>query len=142
MSLEDYFRGLSDPTRLRIINLLLHEELCGSDIQLLLGITQPLVSRHLVYLKRSGLVVDHRDGFRMFYRLAEGNVLRHLFTFLRRAFHEQRPFGRDVARLRVVLTEGGFPRAKVQAITVKRTDHRGQAAPKKRPVTSRRHGRF
>lgn len=109
MSLEDYFRGLSDLTRLRIINLLLYEELCGCHIQRLLGITQPLVSRHLVYLKRSGLVVDRREGFRVFYRLAGGNALRDLFTYLRRAFHEQDPFGADVARLRAVLAEEGLP---------------------------------
>ena len=49
MSLEDYFRGLSDPTRLRIFNLLLHQELCGSDIQRLLGITQPVVHKHSAF---------------------------------------------------------------------------------------------
>jgi ArsR family transcriptional regulator, arsenate/arsenite/antimonite-responsive transcriptional repressor len=100
MRLDDYFRGLSDLTRLRIINLLLRKELCGCDIQRLLGITQPLVSRHLVYLKRSGLVADRRDGFRVFYRLAEGNILRDLFACLQRAFRTQEPFSVDLVRLR------------------------------------------
>src|SRR5487761_218764 len=109
MRLVDYFRGLSDPTRLRIINLLLNDELCGCEIQRLLGMTQPLVSRHLVYLKRSGLVVDRRDGFRVFYRPAKGNRLRDLFNFLRRAFCEQEPFGSDGARMHAVLAEGGLP---------------------------------
>jgi len=117
MNLEDYFRGLSDPTRLRIVNLLFHEELCGCEIQWLLGITQPLASRHLLYLKRSGLVVDRRDGFRVFYRLVKGNRLRDLFNFLRRAFHEQQPFGPDVARLRIVLAKGRTTRPRVQAAT-------------------------
>ena len=103
MRLDDYFRGLSDLTRLRIINLLLREELCGCDIQDLLGITQPLASRHLVYLKRSGLVADRREGVRVFYHLAEGDTLRDLFTFLQRAFDEQELFEPDVARLRVFL---------------------------------------
>lgn len=143
MKLEDYFRGLSDPTRLRIINLLLHEELCGCDIQRLLGITQPLVSRHLVYLKRSGLVVDRRDGFRVFYHLAKGNSLRSLFTFLRRAFHEQEPFGPDVARLRAVLAEEGLPRREYQQQPAdKRTGHQSQAPPEKSSVTRPRHSRF
>lgn len=102
MSLDDYFRGLSDLTRLRIINLLLHEELCGCDIQRLLGITQPLASRHLVYLKRSGLVADRREGFRVFYYLSQGNTLRELFAFLQRAFREQKPFEPDFARLRTL----------------------------------------
>jgi ArsR family transcriptional regulator len=108
MSLEDYFCGLSDSTRLRIINLLFHEELCGCDIQRLLGITQSVVSRHLLYLKRAGLVVDRRDGFRVFYRPVEGKTLRYLFAFLQRAFHEQEPFGRDLERLRVIVAKGGL----------------------------------
>jgi ArsR family transcriptional regulator, arsenate/arsenite/antimonite-responsive transcriptional repressor len=114
MSLHNYFRGLSDLTRLRIINLLLHEELCGCDIQRLLGITQPLASRHLVYLKRSGLVADHRDGFRVFYRLAEGSTLRDLFACLQRAFREQEPFGADLARLRVLREQGHLGRDRKQ----------------------------
>ena len=109
MRLEDYFRGLSDPTRLRIINLLLHNELCGCDLQQLLAIPQPLVSRHLVYLKRSGLVADRRDGFRVFYRLAEGSVVRNLFDFLKGAFSGEEVFTRDVARLREILAEGALP---------------------------------
>jgi ArsR family transcriptional regulator len=124
MNLEDWFRGLSDPTRLRIINLLLHEELCGCDIQRLLGITQPAVSRHLVYLKRSGLVVDRRDGFRVFYRLAKGNALRDLFAFLQRAFNEREPFGPDLTRLRVVLTQEGLARRECRQ---QRTDIRAKA---------------
>lgn len=102
MRLDDYFRGLSDLTRLRIINLLLHEELCGCDIQRLLKITQPLASRHLLYLKRSGLVADRREGFRVFYHLSEGNTLRELFAFLQLAFHKQEPFEPDFARLRML----------------------------------------
>lgn len=100
MNLKDYFCGLSDPTRLRIINLLLQRELCGCDIQRLLGVAQPLVSRHLVYLKRSGLVADRRAGFRVFYHLVPGKPLHDLFAFLRGAFREQQPFVRDAARLK------------------------------------------
>lgn len=143
MSLEDYFRGLSDPTRLRIINLLLHEELCGCHIQRLLGITQPLVSRHLVYLKRSGLVLDRRGGFRVFYRLAEENALRGLFTFLQRAFRDQEPFESDTANLRAVLIDEGLPgRECKQQATGSRIVLRNQAHSRKSPVTSQRHSGF
>ena len=34
---EDYFKGLADITRLRIVNLLLRGELCGCDIQYVIG---------------------------------------------------------------------------------------------------------
>jgi ArsR family transcriptional regulator, arsenate/arsenite/antimonite-responsive transcriptional repressor len=109
MRLEDYFRGLSDATRLRILNLLFHNELCGCDLQHLLEIAQPVVSRHLLYLKRSGLVEDRRDGFRVFYRLAETKALKQLFDFLRQAFHSQEVFVRDLTLLRQVMAEGKLP---------------------------------
>src|ERR1700739_4616797 len=88
--LQNCFKGLADPNRLRIINLLLHGELCGCDIQYVLNNSQPNVSRHLTYLKNAGLVQDRRDGFRIFYRLAEPHraVRRQLFEFLRAAFKE------------------------------------------------------
>ena len=60
--LEQYFKALGDNNRLRIINLLLHGELCVCDIQFVLENSQPNVSRHLSYLKNSGMVLDRRDG--------------------------------------------------------------------------------
>jgi ArsR family transcriptional regulator, arsenate/arsenite/antimonite-responsive transcriptional repressor len=133
MRLDDYFRGLSDLTRLRIINLLLREELCGCDIQRLLGITQPLASRHLVYLKRSGLVADRRDGFRVFYRLAEGNILRDLFACLQRAFREQEPFGSDLSRLRVLLEEGNLGRERKQQVADRLAEAVATRLPRRKP---------
>jgi ArsR family transcriptional regulator len=55
--LEQYFKALGDNNRLRIINLLLHGELCVCDIQYVLENSQPNVSRHLSYLKNSGMVL-------------------------------------------------------------------------------------
>ena len=65
------FRALSDESRLRIINLLVHSgELCVCDIQSIMGVTQTKVSRHLAYLKRVGLVSDRRKGLWMLYSIA------------------------------------------------------------------------
>ena len=72
-TVEDYFKGLADVNRLRIINLLLNGELCGCDIQYVIGASQSNVSRHLAYLKKSGLVSDRRVGYRVYYRLIENN---------------------------------------------------------------------
>ena len=69
--LEQLFKGLADQTRLRILNLLIHGELCVCDIQYVLESSQPNVSRHLTYLKNSGLLLDRREGARMYYRLAQ-----------------------------------------------------------------------
>ncbi len=64
------FRAFSDPTRLRILNLLLQGELCVCDIVSTLRMPQPTVSRHLAYLRESDLVEARRDGLWMHYKLA------------------------------------------------------------------------
>jgi ArsR family transcriptional regulator len=70
ISVARKFRALSDPTRLRILSLLLAGELCVCDIVSALRISQPAASRHLAYLKRAGLVEARRDGLWIHYRLA------------------------------------------------------------------------
>jgi ArsR family transcriptional regulator len=64
------FRAFADPTRLRILNLLLAGELCVCDIVNTLRVPQPTASRHLAYLRRAGLVQARRDGLWIHYKLA------------------------------------------------------------------------
>jgi ArsR family transcriptional regulator len=106
--LERYFKALADINRLRIINLLLHGELCGCDIQYVLDTSQPNVSRHLIYLKNSGVVEDRRDGFRIFYGLSEPlkGSKRQLFEFLQSAFKGEQFFQADVQRLKEAIKDG------------------------------------
>lgn len=106
--LESYFKGLADVTRLRIINLLFYGELCGCDIQHVLETSQPKVSRHLTYLKHAGLVVERRDGVRVFYRRAEAGdeTLNALSEFLRAAFKRDQALRNDLWRLKQAIREG------------------------------------
>ena len=69
-SLAQLFQALGDPTRLRILGLLLTGEVCVCHIHESLRIPQPKASRHLAYLRRSGLVTTRRDGLWIYYRLA------------------------------------------------------------------------
>jgi ArsR family transcriptional regulator len=64
-------RGLADETRLRILALLAHGELCVCHIQEALGSSQPLISRHLGVLRHSGIVTHRRKGSWVYYRVAE-----------------------------------------------------------------------
>lgn len=66
---EELFSLLSDETRLRIL-LLLHveKELCVCELNHILRVIQPKISRHLALLKNSGLVVDDRRGQWVYYR--------------------------------------------------------------------------
>src|SRR2546422_3537331 len=67
--METLFKALADPTRLRILGLLLTGEVCVCHIHESLRIPQPKASRHLAYLRRSGLVETRRDGLWVHYRL-------------------------------------------------------------------------
>jgi ArsR family transcriptional regulator len=69
-ALEDVFKALADTTRLRILGLLLTGEVCVCHIHETLKIPQPKASRHLAYLRRSGLVETRRNGLWVYYRLS------------------------------------------------------------------------
>ena len=69
-ALESLFKALADTNRLRILALLQAGEICVCDIHGSLGLPQPTVSRHLAYLRRSGLVTGRKDGLWVHYRLA------------------------------------------------------------------------
>jgi ArsR family transcriptional regulator len=69
-ALTDVYAALADPTRLRILSLLSEDEICVCHIHGGLDVPQPTASRHLAYLRKSGLVEARRDGSWMHYRLA------------------------------------------------------------------------
>jgi ArsR family transcriptional regulator, arsenate/arsenite/antimonite-responsive transcriptional repressor len=69
-SFSRLFKALGDETRLRIVALLSHGELCVCHIEEALRVSQPKVSRHLAILRAAGVVDPRRDGTWMYYRLA------------------------------------------------------------------------
>lgn len=71
ISLENTFKALADQTRLRIIGLLRTGEICVCDIYESLALPQPTVSRHLAYLRKTGLVDTRKEGLWVHYRLAK-----------------------------------------------------------------------
>ncbi|MBC7844295.1 MAG: winged helix-turn-helix transcriptional regulator [Gemmatimonadaceae bacterium] len=78
LELDVLFKGFADPTRIRILNVLVAGELCVCDVVEILGLPQPAVSRHLAYLRRTGLVVATREWKFAHYRLAEPtNAIHH-----------------------------------------------------------------
>ena len=67
---ESFTRTLADPTRLRILMLLLkEEELCVCHLTKVLQIVQPKISRHLAVLRENKLLLDRRSGLWIHYRL-------------------------------------------------------------------------
>ena len=99
--LERLFQALGDATRLRILGLLLTGEVCVCDIHETLKIPQPKASRHLAYLRKSGLVDTRRQGLWIHYRLAELSdpVLGAIATAVRHALTHVDVVQHDAARL-------------------------------------------
>ena len=72
-SMVNSLRVLSDPTRLRLMLLLVEEELTVAELQEILGMPQSRISASLGQLKREGLAVDRRVGKNIFYSARENS---------------------------------------------------------------------
>ena len=91
--MREYLRVMkaaADGTRVKILKMLQQRKLCVCEMQSVLGISQPSVSRHLRLLEDADLVRSEKDGMWNNFRLArpeEGNpysrvILDHLQQWL------------------------------------------------------------
>ena len=78
VDLAGILKALSDPTRLRLVQLLGRQEerpgLCVNALAQRLGVSQPAVSQHLRVLRNLGLVRGERRGYRVHYGLVRGRL--------------------------------------------------------------------
>lgn len=66
------FKCLSDNTRLRCVTLLQQEgRLCVCELTAALDLSQPKISRHLAFLRQSGLLLDSREGQWVYYQISQ-----------------------------------------------------------------------
>ena len=65
-------KALSDPNRVKMIKLLQQKTMCVCELQGVLGLAQPTVSKHLKILEEAGLVDYHKDGLWVNYFAADG----------------------------------------------------------------------
>lgn len=72
--LTEFFKMLGNPTRIRILLLLMEQDAHVSDLAEQLGMTQSAVSHQLNLLKSNKLVKRRRDGKMIFYALADEHV--------------------------------------------------------------------
>lgn len=99
--LDQLFRALADPTRLRLINLMSEQEICVCYFIEVIGAPQPKISRHLAYLRRAGIVAARRQGKWMHYRL-NGPQDRHAASILKttiEALKQDKEMQKDCERL-------------------------------------------
>ncbi len=67
----DILKAISDPTRLRLLALLLAEELSVAELQEILNMAQSRISSQLAILRQAEIVRDRREGKKAFYSLRE-----------------------------------------------------------------------
>ena len=63
------FKALSDPNRVRILQMLINKTLCVCEIQDVLDLSISTVSKHLSILKEAGFLLDEKSGKWVYYRL-------------------------------------------------------------------------
>jgi ArsR family transcriptional regulator len=102
ISAETLFSALANPIRLRCLLLLdTQGELCVCELTHALGLSQPMISRHLALLRQAGLVVDRRAGVWIYY--AVNPVLpdwaRSVLAETAGGLQQQAPFRHDLANL-------------------------------------------
>jgi DNA-binding transcriptional ArsR family regulator len=73
-SLADRFRLLSEPTRLRLLDLLRDGERSVGQLTAELGCTQANTSKQLALMADAGVLVRRRDGLHCFYSVADASV--------------------------------------------------------------------
>jgi len=106
MKINDYttlFKALSEPVRLRILYLLLEQgELCVCDLVEALALSQSVVSRHLAYLRNSGLLLTRREGVWMYYQVDHAHSFSALLlTQFRDSARESTELADDLRRHRI-----------------------------------------
>jgi len=70
MDQADFFKCLSDPTRLDILKIILERQnVCVCEIIEILQLSQPKISRHLALLRNLSILLDERKGQWVYYRL-------------------------------------------------------------------------
>lgn len=72
--LADFFKVFADSTRVKILYVLMCEEMCVCDLAQILGMTQSAISHQLRMLKQMDLVRNRRDGKTIFYSLADDHI--------------------------------------------------------------------
>lgn len=73
-NLGDFYKIMGDPTRLKILWVLLKQELCVCDICAALGMTKSAVSHQLATLRGANLVKNRRDGKTIYYSIYDEHV--------------------------------------------------------------------
>ena len=105
--LAQLYKSLSEETRIRTMMLLMQGELCVCDIQAVLEEPQSKISRHLAYLKHSGLLSSMRVGVWMHYSIKKSadEACKAQLAFMKKQLWDLPLYRADREKLRKVKKE-------------------------------------
>lgn len=73
-ALSEYFKLVSHPVRLKILEILRNERACVCHINAILDLRQAYVSQQLAVLREGGLIEDNKDGWNVYYHVSDPSV--------------------------------------------------------------------
>ena len=83
-----FFRALANPTRIRLLEILVRGGRTVQELQEVLKVDQPIVSQQLAILRNQGIVTQHREGSSVRYTVRDP-LLGELLDVARRIFNNQ-----------------------------------------------------
>ncbi|MDH5476699.1 MAG: metalloregulator ArsR/SmtB family transcription factor [Nitrospinota bacterium] len=89
LKVAEFFKTLSDPARMRIIEALSIRKLCVCDLAHLLGLSQSATSHHLRTLRDKGVVKYEKTGKIVYYRLDDEHVKGAFSAVLDHVLHQE-----------------------------------------------------
>ncbi|QMS84635.1 ArsR/SmtB family transcription factor [Candidatus Xianfuyuplasma coldseepsis] len=103
MDITTVFQLLSDETRLRILLLLLHQDLCVCELTEIMKESQPKISKHMAKLRTHKLVLANRNEQYIYYSLNPDNeLLINQLQLLQPSLQDQEPYQSDLNVLQTI----------------------------------------
>ncbi len=100
--LTNLFKSLSDETRVRILHMLYHQDLCVCELVDILELSQPKISKHMAKLKSAGLVTSSRNEQWIYYSFNKEYSLNNILKTIFNDYKDEKKFIDDINRLHSV----------------------------------------
>lgn len=97
----DLFKALSDGTRLRMLSLVMEREMCVCEIEACLEISQTNASRHLMLLRKCGILEYRKKAQWAYYSISQRFVIenKELYVYLQRKLRELPTYVKDCEKI-------------------------------------------
>lgn len=100
--MEKIFKAIGDFSRIRIINLLLEDRLCVSELSNIMQMSISAISRHLSRLNLVGIIDDNQEAQWVYYEISDefADENKELFDYIKKVSSRDKTMMDDVIRMR------------------------------------------